>query len=298
MVDDRGQLLLVGAIIVAITIIGSVTLLNGLQYTDTAGTEGGSDALAETDRAEAVVFADLTNLVTQVEQSDPDDFDRALRANISTYNNYTQNMTVTRDGTYVNVSLNESTSVTQHRIGQTDATQYRDPNGPSGNLWHVINNSTRMDEFWLNSTSIDGGAGPPFVVRIENDSGDTWELRLDARPPSNSALVVDPPNDPPTECVRSDEQFNVSLYRGFARTDAGNCSFPALPDELDEPYDVTYVNPNRAEGTYTIVASGDLQTSNFDVEEQSILVPAIDYRYRSVEMAYNRTKRVPPEGSS
>ena len=71
MVNDRGQLLLIGALALGVIFIGTVYTLNSLQQTDAVVRSGTTDALDDAQRQETQVRRGLTELATRVADSSP-----------------------------------------------------------------------------------------------------------------------------------------------------------------------------------------------------------------------------------
>jgi len=59
---ERGQLLLIGAILIGLTIIGTVVMLNGMQYADAASTQSENRVLDDAERTEEMVERDMGQL--------------------------------------------------------------------------------------------------------------------------------------------------------------------------------------------------------------------------------------------
>lgn len=308
MVRSRGQLLLIGAVLLGMTIVGTVVMLNGMQYTDSAGAQSQSQVLDDAERNEEMVVRDMELLVRQVDADMPFRYEEAVIANVSTYNNYTRNMTVTRGGALINVSVNESrsdgTRIHQPASGgPTNDNFQRTGSGPgTPNDWSLASDVEKVAGFRVNTTKIDGGPMNAFTVRIENDTaGYVWEMKVYSQSAMDYRLktrYTDSGSLPlwgttPVECASSDEEIDIRLVDGTAAKTNNDCEFTSFTDRLTSPYDIKFKNGNRAHGTYNIFITGSA-SGNVDPGDTDdyVVNPAIDFQYRSTELAYNRTIQI------
>jgi len=287
MVDDRGQLLLIGAILIAVVIVGVVVQLNSLQYTNALGSYSQTQSLDEAASAEATTEQDIEALVRAVRADDPANFEQALRRNLSTYHNYSRNMSAETGTSSVSVSLNESASVNKTELNSSNGLRYRSPETNDKN-WTVARDVRSVERFWLNAT----GANNPnkdFTITITNASA-SWQLRLNSSAASNDFVVqtrnaTAPPSGWISHC--DEDEANISIRTGTSQ--GTGCDFTSLTEDLTPPYEIEYSYGQWGEGSYNITVIGDVEESNFDNPTSQIYHPAVDYRYRSVGTAYNRT---------
>jgi hypothetical protein len=191
--DKRGQLLLVGAATIALVIVGSVILLNGLKFTDTVGTEGNFDSTDEAQRTAGMVRQDLSKMADRVRsETGLAGFETAMRQSIEIYSNRLSNMTFADSATYVNVSLNASASeggplVTQNLSTPSSGPDFLNPepwSNPDNREYDVARGASTVGPFNFTVTQFpcDRGASPTdtnFTVTVENtSSGNAWEMRL------------------------------------------------------------------------------------------------------------------------
>ncbi|WP_018259306.1 DUF7261 family protein [Halomicrobium katesii] len=303
MVAERGQLLLVGAILFSVVIVGVVIQLNDLQYTDTIGSNAQTDAIDQAAQAEAETRAALYGLDLRVRNgTDRSEYQEALRENVSTYQNYSENMTAAGGATYTNVTLNLAASVNETVMTQSDD-PYRKQTSPRRPGWDLVTDAETVSQFWLNESSVKTG-GTSFQVVVSNPAGDEWRLKLEGVPvagpgPDDVDVVVETPTSTNTACRRSDaDDIELNLIDGEDAMTPPSCTFTSFADALDGPYTIEFEKGNRAEGGYEIaVVGGSVNTGNFAGTRERILYPGIDYKYRSPSTAYNRTFAVGEAGS-
>jgi len=299
MVNDRGQLLLIGALALGVIFIGTVYTLNSLQQTDAVVRSGTTDALDDAQRQETQVRRGLTELATRVADSSPTGLESALRENITLYRRHAQNMSLTGDGAYVNASLNLSASEGSE-INQSSVDQFQSPAPPVNNDWTLATGVNSTVTFRMNVTQVDGSGTPAGSSRIivENTStGDTWTLYLTNPTADRVELNLSTPSPSPTPTctdpgLNRTRGFTLDLVAGEASDSAGtSCEFEGFPSHVDPGYEIRFENGQHARGTYSIHLLGTVETSNFNSSQvsPSPVVPAVDYQYRGGQLSYNRT---------
>lgn len=299
MVNDRGQLLLIGALALGVIFIGTVYTLNSLQQTDAVVRSGTTDALDDAQRQETQVRRGLTELATRVADSSPTGLESALRENITLYRRHAQNMSLTGDGAYVNASLNLSASEGSE-INQSSVDQFQSPAPPVNNDWTLATGVNSTVTFRMNVTQVDGNGTPAGSSRIivENTStGDTWTLYLTNPTADRVELNLSTPSPSPTPTctdpgLNRTRGFTLDLVAGEASDSAGtSCEFEGFPSHVDPGYEIRFENGQHARGTYSIHLLGTVETSNFNSSQvsPSPVVPAVDYQYRGGQLSYNRT---------
>jgi hypothetical protein len=281
MVADRGQLLLVGAILFSVVVVGIVVQLNGLQYTDTAASDGQTGAIDRAAQTEAETRDALAGLVTRVRaDTDRDEFGDALRENVSTYQNTSLNMTAARGATYTNVSVNETASVNESVVTQGSG-KYRSPK-TNDQDWTLANDSDSISVFWLNATKKTGNPNTDVTIVGQDEE---WKLRLEKA--SGDDFDVETWNDTSGWTEHCTDESSVDL--NLVTPSTGDCEFTPFDEDVDAPYNVTFARGNNAEGGYRIGVVGGLNRTYADPDEEGIYAPAIDFQYRSTSTAYNRT---------
>jgi hypothetical protein len=326
--DERGQLLLVGAAAIALVIVGSVILLNGLKFTDTVGTQDNFDTTDEAHRTAEMVRRDLSKLTDRV-RSDTGlvGFETAIRQNISMYSNRLSNATFADSATFVNVSLNESASeggplVTQNRTsGPSPDPDFVNPEWGSGSTYEVARGASVVGpfNFTVSQFPCDRGTSPSdtnFTVTVENtSSGNIWQMRL-ARDTDGAACssvqgtrYIEIYDESGTK-LQSWSSDSASWFPGVGDGPVTidlideNISGKAVPLDfaggVDPEYLITFDNNNGGgfdtdgEGSYWVGSDGTYPNFN-DVDltppnvRQQIQRPAFEFVYEQPGVKYNTT---------
>jgi hypothetical protein len=195
--DDRAQLLLVGGVALALVIVGTVVLLNGMRFQDTIGSKGNEQALQDALRTEGMIQSDLGNLADEI-RADAGlvNYGDQMARNVSTYGGYYSNLTFNDGIVYVNVSLNRSASGEGRLIQQRPSAigtppDFRDTN--NNDVWTVADEATAIRPFNMTIREFpcqDDPSGPPistvvtnFTISVnnsDNPNSDYWAVRLNS----------------------------------------------------------------------------------------------------------------------
>jgi len=301
--DDRGQLLLVGAVVLAIAIVSLVVILNTVLYTQNVTNRAALDSTADAAEIERTVVGEVPALVERANRN-------------ATYGSETAaadavDRTLARYGALV------GTAVTNRRPASVGVAVAGDP---SVALVVAHDNVTRnftdrdRDPEW---TVVDGASVQRYRLRIDADSlastdadafrmtvgpdGDDWTMRVHRN--GSDRVDVDRVDGGGSTCTVSPDDGTVELdvENGTADVDADrdsvgvDCTFAFAPG-VDPPYRLGYANATNATGTYRLVldgtsaTAGDVDTSapwespyrSYAVDALAVTVtyatPELDYR--------------------
>jgi hypothetical protein len=320
--DDRGQLLLIGALTIAIIVVGGVVLLNGMKYTDTVGSSGTASAVADSERLSAMVETDLRHLATRVDNdTDLLSFESAFRENVSQFNRYYSRAASARGSTFMNVSINASASASGWVLNQSSSDYFEDDDGDTE--WTAITGANVTDPFEMTIDEWPGRAGVSgnrveLFVNVTNSGGEEWSLKFyETTGIDGNVRHIEVYNESGLrESYRSDSEswfpdsgsYEIDVLNGEINTTATSepeTDLWTFAHGVDAPYDVSMQNkfiipgggrpsPNlRSEGTYLIATDGSATSDVDDVSESiPVVVPAIDVYYHRPEVEYTRTIRI------
>lgn len=281
MVRDRGQLLLIGAVLIGLTVIGTVVMLNGMQHADSVSGRGESQALDDAERAEEMVERDIGRMTDLILAKDPDPGNAAdyVERDVSVYHNQTRNLTLDSGAGTVNVTFNK-TATRGERVHQSTTQQFAS-SGPrvlATDVDYLRSFEMTVDTF---STSAPGPSNSVVVV-AENDS-DEWRAAVYVDGSSNGKVMVTTPSGTAAPCDAGTEPITLYLVEGG--NESGGCSFTGIREAIGTPESIRLEQSNDAEGTYRVLVDGTPQVSSDDYPVR----PGVTIRYRSPELSYNRT---------
>jgi len=303
-VDDRGQLLLVGALTLAVMLVALAVLLNAAIYTGNVATRD-----AGTGAGEAIEYEGEARTMAQASIDGVDG---------DTYTEIRGNFTDSVDGwddlvhTHSAASL-AATNVTTldmtngSRIGQDTDRNFTDHNGNS--TWTVAGDS-HARAFRMNVTqdSLRDGATDAFQVTFD-DGTDEWGVFIHSDGSGNVAVTVE--NETDTEvgdgCTVDPGADGRALVDITDGTVAGqDCPELRFFENLSGTYTVGYVDAldgdKQVNGTYSLVVDqpeGSLVTGADEDAGVPTVSPALysanlSVTYRSSDLLYKSEIRVAP----
>lgn len=289
---DRGQLLLIGAVLIGLTIIGTVVMLNGMQYADATSTQSEHRMLDDAERTEEMIERDIGRLTTQILAYDPTNAEARtyLEANITAYDNQSRNMTLSRGGPTVNATYNDTA---------TRGTRFREPTGPdfepsaASGSWTMAEGVNHTHRFQLDVDTFDNpGIGNGLLIIFDIDGGDEWEFRVFEQS-GNFVVQTRAPMEPSWDdhCDYSGPPPELDLVRGEAYYPGPDttCSFPSVTTEASTPYSISLDRSYDVDGEFDVLVDGDETSESSAIATDYPVVPAVDFTYSSTEFTYNRT---------
>ena len=306
--EDRGQIILITGLTLAVLFVAVVLLLNTVIYTENLATRG-----VDAGGAEAVEFRDgsvddLAGILHREHQNTTGNATDAFLASAERYGRTVGEIRA-RDGVVADVAVNNSTVVSGSYVAQneTDA-GFRDMTAPDGTTadWTVVNgvNRTRNYRLTVDSTSVANDADSAFTV-VADGAGGNWSVSLS----NDTADAIDVTVRNGTDSVSktflhgSDENVTIDLTAGTV----GGQRFPELVwaegvqnrSEPYDPYDVRYENGTEARGTYHLVVderdgTAPLTASSRPYVVEGIYSVRVEILHRTPELTYGDTVRLAP----
>lgn len=318
--DERGQLLLIGAVAVAIVVVGGVVLLNGMKYTDTVGTSGTDKAIDDSERTVEMLEDDLEGLVKRVgNDTSLVTFGDHLQENVSMLNRHYTTMVADQRSAYVNISINESASGGGWLLNQTETGQFE--NESSGREkteeWTIIKDANVTDPFqitvdaWPESNKNQDNA---FYVNVTDSTGQWWSLKLnDSGGSANQTKQLSVYTDKGLQESYTEgntasswlqhESFVINVTEGQVNTT--DSTLWEFDGHVSSPYSVSFRDKfsgsgsgdgeKSAKGRYMIATDGtasDQIPDDVNQTELGVLHPAFDIYYHQPEVQYTRTLSV------
>lgn len=313
--DDRGQLILIGALLVAATILGSITLLNTIHESPDVKTQQDARSLQDTERKMAEVRSNLERLflydVSVNETGEQLPYaNSTFGAVVEEYERQSMNLSSKTSAGILNVTYLDGESLTGG-IAKQNATD--DGYRPFPNT-SVIENATTLPRMLLVVNETNTG----FAINITNSSGDDVGLGFSAsgelrkKPVGGTpTLVCSPPSGFDSE---TDGRIELDLINGSGsvtyvtgtgpdRREVEYCSDITFGPSLDPTLEVEFDNPGAdpANGTFVITGT-DIGPSDSTltpdanrnyrtmVDGSPIVVnPKFEVRYQTPNVAYDST---------
>lgn len=318
MQSDRGQLLLVGSVAIAVVFLGLVVVLNAGLYTANVTPRGGLDSAADAGSAFDSARRDVGALVVASSARVADGrtylTPSRLERNLTAYEEF-YGAAVASSGTGgVAVTLNETTNGSRSLVAQETATRpFTSASGDDN--WTVVTDADAVERFNITVRRFavhDAQTSTSSVV--VDDGTDEWRLETYWVASSSEAHVRVVGPSGVTDCTfpqadRVNESgVRVDLTRGRIDAPCADDSFQPPDDALSGDFDVRFVHEGpggteRTTGTYGFVATGDpnaveLKTgvgpSPFVVPE--LAAATVDASFYSASVTATTTLTVTPGG--
>ncbi|ELZ29199.1 hypothetical protein C475_03244 [Halosimplex carlsbadense 2-9-1] len=311
--DDRAQLLLAGAFVLAVGLIGLTLVLTSSTYTATLASHDnqvvrGSDAVAVRDTVEA----DLTDQFDEVFDGQPGAPSSSVETNLKTQFRETLyplgNETGThhaRHGRLVNVTAPPSGGlfVEGSRIKQSSTDRFAEPNSLTGVLiddWTAAEDvELRNATFKIESLTATSPA-TGFTLRLDSpeSSGPEWTITLYQTGSSTMEIRTEGPDGGDWTCTRPrpDGTTNVFLDLDAGTAGGTHCRALAALEPDWNKYDVEFVNGNTVSGKYWMIVDAPPSSSKVMTDANRVVYGAqVRYRYHSATVSYETDLEVAPE---
>jgi hypothetical protein len=303
--QSRGQLILLGALLLSFTIVASVVLLNTIQVNPAVGADQEGTELRQAELTTQQVENSLHRLFlangSAIEQSDRlpfalEEFSRQINR---TYQNALINLSTAGTASVVTVEYVDSESIEGVLIRQDDSRNFTSP--PNATDWQVAENVSTLPRVSLRVEAVDTAG---FRVRLEEVGDDGW-VQLNVTEKTVVRTNRSAPATPVSLCSGLDLPSEIDLVyqEGEIRGTNTTCPGVEFGTELDAPYNLTFRNGNEASGNYTISMTGDTVSSvindtqdanprwipsDSSPDNQYVVDPAFRVSYRSPGIDYAR----------
>jgi len=293
---SRGQLLLTIGVVVAVVVIGTVVLLNGIYFNQNAGTGNSFREIKQTgtvhdETREGLrrVFFDINpRRSPYVSNTTLDKAIVDLRTDVSTFSGAYANMTSYDTGAYVAVRVDGAKTINgSARTGQIGSGDWT--------LVEDIDQRPRADMPYLrlNVTDQSISGGDNFTVRFENSStSDSLAIQF-----NETNVFVG--GESTSLCPKSiDGTWTVITVSGgsvrFAGHNTTGCD--VVPVDIGAPVEqVSIENGSQAEGTFNVTRGPDASFGSGapGTEQSNVIVnPAIEIEYLSADLESSATIRL------
>lgn len=251
--EDRGQMILLAAFIIAISFVVLALVVNSAIFTENLATRdtvpASEDALEYRDEVSKSIGS-ILGTVNENTHKGPADAEASIE-DIEIYGGIDQSML----GRVVSVSHEDTTAGV--RIAQDEPREFTNRTGVQD--WRLAEFVEQSRDIRFNLTQVDG----PFTF-VQEDGGEEWRLTVDDDG-GDITVEVDPPNKDSRNCVAS---FTDSVVIDITRGTIGGQSCPALSQGSDgeqmwfgtgigSSYNISFENGHEVTGTYSMMIRDD-----------------------------------------
>ena len=265
--DDRGQLIVIIALVLGMTFVILALVLNAAIFTENLATR------------ETVNSEGATEYASSIEPAVESDYERT-------------NENATRKAVHAATTFNDSLDVwadeqadraaregaiftanwTTHvgwRLEQSTDDSFAPADNRTATNWRLASDARNVSTFELNVTRadlFDGNDTDAFHLNISNGTTD-WKLYVHQDSATGDVIVSEgDPSSPSAQCTRTTDRAVIDVrngtFNGTDGTDNGTCSALEVPSSMDGRLDIRYENVRNSSdgeqvnGTYTVVVNG------------------------------------------
>lgn len=308
--SDRAQLLLVGAIGLALLLVVLAVMLNTAIYTEaiSSGAASAYDERAAITYVDAVDSGVLGIMMTLNAESNGTatqaDLKDTFEKDIQEWNEIT-GAYAARDGVMTDVAVDDIIPGT--RIVQDGPRNFSNASGVGE--WTLTDDAETIPEFWMN-VSADSLHTPEngtcessdacFEITVTDDNGTVHQVYLSQNESENVTVEIQPPTHGWDECSTDDAVVEIDFVEGTV--DGDRCNAVAAVLDGTPPVTISFENADNVSGTYALTIDGETApAADFDETGSPRTAPAIvgaelTVAYRSSTLTYVGTIEVEPDG--
>lgn len=295
--DDRAQLMLIGAVVIAVAMLALVTVLNSTIYAQNVAPGNTLDETRETNEQLQVVERDVTRIAERLQARHGYVDEARLNGTLQVYARHRTEHTAWRSPAHVDVELNETTEADVTILRQ-DWERHLFPHDHSNpTSWQLVDggNLTGGTPFEATLEPQDSGQGPAFV--LENGAGEVTRVEVD---PGDDEVVFSGPTGCTDAVGYAGETVRINVTAGTVDGSPFSCPPPA-----DEPYDVSIEDGQHANGSYTVTVDeaaavvdgnfADNRSAGNPYTTTPITGAVVDVRYGTGSVTMDTQVEVTPE---
>jgi len=280
--DERGQLLLVGAILIATVVLSSVVLLNSVHDSPTVQTQQDTRSVEGIDRTVAELTSDLDRLFV------------ANTSNTTTAGPYANASDLTQlVATYERTRLNLSTTDRATALGATVNTT-----GNATGTAAIAETPTEIDDTGYNLTNATDL--PRLSVNASEFGGDELKITVENATENRTIILNESGASGAVGCPDggADSSFvGVDFIDGVGtvQTNDTTCTRESFGTELTGLLNVTIesTGTGNVTATFAVTGTGSAVNANAPRTPPNVVVnPLVELRYVTPEVTYERTFRL------
>jgi len=300
---DRGQLLLVAALVMAVSLVTLVVLLNATIYSENLATRGIESADGEALEVRAAAVDGAGALIDATNRAGPEshaDAAETVRAGITDLDGEISRSYAERGGV---ASVGSASIRNGSRIVAPMTAVDSNASTLAANVTRTRGFALDIDPDSLNTTDAAGAPAEAFHVDLDNSTGGSRQVYVYNGSDGNVTVAVgDDGGEPAVRCEAppDDPDGNVTVDLTGQRLGDRHCPgiWPAAFVAPDDPYTVTLTNASATAGEVTVTArpdSGDAVITDLTAaREPAVYEATIDLRYRTAELRFETAVRVAP----
>lgn len=301
--DERGQLILVGGVLIASLLIILVLVLNGVLYTENIATREQPQAIDRGVDMASVVEGTVDDLIKFENEEKYESEGTAadnLQDDLSNANALFNDRQFNSHGELTSIepeSIQNAWIVTQEQPNEFTSVD-RGFTGPHAQWTLATGDGIRNGEMTVTSAStIDpnaDGSDPPqrndvFQLVVRGDDGGVWSIWVFEHPSQDAIVITDtidgdghPVIDPSVACISDSVPAEIDFTD--MTIDGNNCDFEFAESVSDGPYELEFRQGDEIEGTYEFTIGKDATDPDVGLGEFNVAgVGFFDYVYNTMD---------------
>ncbi|MFC5368230.1 DUF7261 family protein [Salinirubrum litoreum] len=262
---DRAQLVIVGGLVLAFSLIALTFILNSSLYTENVESRATLPVADDAREYHATLDAEFG---TVIERSNDEDYgsqsavETAVEDRATEIDRLVAAQFIEERGAFVDADVGSATVDEGFVVKQETVRPFTDTSGIGD--WRVVRSSERVRaiQFTVDEGDLpEEGDGNPFTVDVEETGAlpDRWTAEL-TEDSDRVLLSVEQEDGTTYTCRSTTEAARVDLSGGFLYSldpatgevlDVTDCGYRFAPD-VDGPYRIDFTNGDEASGTWTM----------------------------------------------
>lgn len=267
---SRGQIILIAALGIAVTLVALAMITNTVIYTEnlaTRDTVSGQEAVAFQQSMESGASG-LLALANRYNATNHTTIRSQFEADVESLRNGTEIVSASI-GDLSTVSVIETTNGA--RIAQNLSRNFTDATGAED--WTLAAEIEQTRRFQMNVTAASLNESDPFTVNVTNDS-DEWSAEIAE---NGTDVDVSISNGTTTSCsVEPDETGSVVVDLSEGRIAGDQCELPVFASDLSGPYTISFENGSNASGRYVLFVDREPTAIEDDLANDPYNAPTVE----------------------
>lgn len=308
--DERGQLIVVGGLALAVTLVAVALVLNAAIYTENLASRDDADRIDDANAVRNDVRAGLVGAVEHV--NDSQSFDEQtddVNASMTEIENESSYYAA-QDG--ASLSVGDVSYEEGWRLARDSEGQFVSPDAGQTTYPLVDDGTVREHSMNVSKDSLrEQGGITDAISGLTGDNVFNVTYTNSSSGAERSVFVYNESNEVTVEVYDENDDrvgsvCNASAGNGYATvnvsdgTVGGNsCAALEFYDDLGSTYNLEHGGANNADGTYEVTANvtgGTAYTQHAPDRSATILAAEATITYRSPELYYQTTIRYEPGG--
>ncbi|WP_158854788.1 hypothetical protein [Halorhabdus sp. CUG00001] len=255
---SRGQMLLIGAVLIAVTIVALALVINTVLYTANVGSAQEATQINDVDEFTYEATRNARSIMLRVNHVQRNRSISDVNANttraLMEYSDGLSRSFATTGTVYANVTYS-GTVVNGTRIVQWQDRNFSEPGNPTNGDWGVVPGSTSDIGWFLLNVNVRDTSTTESTISVTHGS-ETLNYTLNQSANDNLSVIVTDGSGSVLDavsCQSSGGRALVDLYGGSSPT--GECTFPGIEETLNAPMTVDVHNGTEITGQYAIVTN-------------------------------------------